>query len=170
MITVGMITAKDPSSVHGRDVNWLTFGDLEQSAVDDGAHPLPPPVAPHIPIRGYVYETVARVIYAGRQRGKARRRARAVPPGGWGALLGFARNGGLDAGRRFIDNLRMFHHVATIANARSLAIHPATTTHFQCAEIERSATGVTEGYIRLSIGIEHPDDIVADLGQALAAV
>ena len=93
-----------------------------------------------------------------------------MPHGGWGALLGFELNGGLDAGRRFIENFRMFHHVATIANARSLAIHPATTTHFQCAEIERSATGVTEGDIRLSIGIEHPDDIAADLGQALAAV
>ncbi len=115
------------------------------------------------------HEKVARVIYPGLQTGEARRRAGAVLQGGWGSLLGFELKGGLQAGRRFIENLRMFYHVANIGDARSLAIHPATTTHSQLTEIEQSATGVTEGYIRLSIGIEHPDDIIADLERGLAA-
>ncbi len=114
------------------------------------------------------HDKVARVIYPGLQTGEARRRAEAVLRGGWGALLGFELKGGLPAGRRFIENLRMFYHVANIGDARSLAIHPATTTHSQLTEIEQAATGVTEGYIRLSIGIEHPDDIVADLERALS--
>ena len=63
----------------------------------------------------------------------------------------------------------MFYHVANIGDARSLAIHPATTTHSQLTEEELLAAGVTPGYVRLSIGIEHPDDIIADLDQALGA-
>ena len=63
----------------------------------------------------------------------------------------------------------MFYHVANIGDARSLAIHPATTTHSQLTEEELLKAGVTPGYIRLSIGIEHPDDIISDLDQALAA-
>ena len=63
----------------------------------------------------------------------------------------------------------MFYHVANIGDARSLAIHPATTTHSQLSEEDQKATGVTPGYVRLSIGIEHVDDIIADLDQALAA-
>jgi O-acetylhomoserine (thiol)-lyase len=98
-----------------------------------------------------------------------RRRADAYLKGGYGALLGFELKGGLDAGRRFIDALEMFYHVANIGDARSLAIHPATTTHSQLTEAEQAASGVTPGYIRLSIGIEHIDDIIADLDQALAA-
>ena len=75
-----------------------------------------------------------------------------------------------DAGRKFIDALKMFYHVANIGDARSLAIHPATTTHSQLTPEEQAQTGVTPGYVRLSIGIEHIDDILADLDQALAAV
>ena len=115
------------------------------------------------------HEKVARVIYPGLQSGEPRRRAEAVLRGGWGSLLGFELKGGLEAGRRFIENLRMFYHVANIGDARSLAIHPATTTHSQLTDIEQAATGVTEGYIRLSIGIEHPNDIVADLRRGLDA-
>ena len=63
----------------------------------------------------------------------------------------------------------MFYHVANIGDARSLAIHPATTTHSQLTEEELLKAGVTPGYVRLSIGIEHPDDIIADLDQALSA-
>ena len=74
-----------------------------------------------------------------------------------------------EAGAKFIDNLKMLYHVANIGDARSLAIHPATTTHSQLTEQEMIAAGVTPGYVRLSIGIEHPDDIVADIKQALAA-
>ena len=73
------------------------------------------------------------------------------------------------AGKRFINALRLFYHVANIGDARSLAIHPATTTHSQLSGDDLLATGVTEGYVRLSIGLEHIDDILADLDQALAA-
>ena len=76
---------------------------------------------------------------------------------------------GKDAGRRFIDSLKMFYHVANIGDARSLAIHPASTTHSQLTPEEQLQTGVTDGYVRLSLGIEHEDDIVADLKQALDA-
>jgi O-acetylhomoserine (thiol)-lyase len=74
----------------------------------------------------------------------------------------------MEAGMRFIDSLKMFYHVANIGDARSLAIHPASTTHSQLSETEQLATGVTPGYIRLSVGIEHISDIIADLDQALA--
>ena len=84
------------------------------------------------------------------------------------ALVGFELKGGVEAGRRFIDALKLFYHVANIGDARSLAIHPASTTHQQLSAQEQLAAGVTPGYVRLSVGIEHPDDILADLIQALA--
>ena len=68
----------------------------------------------------------------------------------------------------FIDNLKLLYHVANIGDARSLAIHPASTTHSQLTEEDRALTGVSEGYVRLSIGLEHPGDIIADIDQALA--
>ena len=89
--------------------------------------------------------------------------------GGNGALVGIEVKGGVEAGKKFIEALKMFYHVANIGDARSLAIHPATTTHSQLTEEELLAAGVTPGYVRLSIGIEHPDDIIADLDQALGA-
>ena len=81
--------------------------------------------------------------------------------------MGFELDGGREAGRRFIDALELFYHVANIGDARSLAIHPASTTHSQLSESEQAATGVSAGYIRLSIGLEHIEDILADLTQAL---
>jgi O-acetylhomoserine (thiol)-lyase len=113
---------------------------------------------------------VSNVIFAGLMRGEAKRRADAYLNGGYGGLVGFELKGGRDAGRKFIDSLKMLYHVANIGDVRSLAIHPATTTHSQLTPEEQSKTGVTDGYVRLSIGIEHVDDIVADLDQALAAV
>ncbi len=110
---------------------------------------------------------VTRVIFPGVMNGEAKRRADAYLKGGYGALLGFELKGGLAAGRKFIDALKMFYHVANIGDARSLAIHPASTTHSQLSLEEQVQTGVTDGYVRLSIGIEHIDDIVADLDQAL---
>ncbi len=110
---------------------------------------------------------VERVIYPGLQTGEARRRADAYLSGGYGALVGFELAGGAEAGRRFIDALRLFYHVANIGDARSLAIHPATTTHSQLSGDDQRLTGVTPGYVRLSIGIEHAEDIIADLAQAL---
>ncbi|HAT34636.1 MAG TPA: O-acetylhomoserine aminocarboxypropyltransferase, partial [Rhodospirillaceae bacterium] len=87
--------------------------------------------------------------------------------GGNGGLVGFELKGGSDAGKAFIDALEMHYHVANIGDARSLAIHPATTTHSQLTPDEQVASGVTDGYVRLSVGIEHIDDILADLTQAL---
>ena len=112
---------------------------------------------------------VTRVIFPGLMEGEMKRRADKYLKGGNGALVGFELKGGIDAGKRFIEALQMFYHVANIGDARSLAIHPATTTHSQLSPEEQLQTGVTDGYVRLSIGIEHIDDIVADLKQALDA-
>jgi len=115
------------------------------------------------------HSAVERVIFPGLQSGEARRRADAYLKGGYGALVGFELKGGVDAGRKFIDSLKLLYHVANIGDARSLAIHPASTTHQQLTEAEQRAAGVTPGYVRLSVGIEHPDDILDDLSQALDA-
>lgn len=98
-----------------------------------------------------------------------RRRADAYLNGGYGGLVGFELAGGAEAGQRFIDALELFYHVANIGDARSLAIHPATTTHSQLSPSEQLASGVTPGYVRLSIGLEHIDDILADLDRGLSA-
>jgi O-acetylhomoserine (thiol)-lyase len=112
---------------------------------------------------------VTRVIHPAHHRGWAADRSAKYLTRGAGGLMGFELAGGAAAGRRFIDALKMFYHVANIGDSRSLAIHPASTTHSQLSEAEQRATGVTPGYVRLSIGIEHPDDIIADLAQALDA-
>jgi O-acetylhomoserine (thiol)-lyase len=114
---------------------------------------------------------VERVIHAGSHTDpEQRRRADAYLDGGYGGLVGFELKGGKAAGRAFIDALELFYHVANIGDARSLAIHPATTTHSQLSAEEQLASGVSDGYVRLSIGIEHIDDILADLSQALDRV
>ena len=115
------------------------------------------------------HPAVTRVIHPSVQEGEARRRAEAHLTGGFGALMGFELAGGAETGRRFIDALRLVYHVANIGDSRTLAIHPASTTHSQLDAEEQAATGVTPGYVRLSIGIEHIDDILADLSQALDA-
>jgi O-acetylhomoserine (thiol)-lyase len=112
---------------------------------------------------------VTRVIHPAHHTGLAGERTAKYLPRGTGGLMGFELAGGADAGRKFIDALKMFYHVANIGDARSLAIHPASTTHSQLSPEEQIATGTTPGYVRLSIGIEHPDDIIADLAQALDA-
>ena len=115
------------------------------------------------------HPAVSTVIHPSLQSGEAKRRADAYLKGGYGSLMGFELKDGSEAGKRFIDALKMFYHVANIGDARSLAIHPASTTHSQLSEAEQRASGVTPGYVRLSIGIEHIDDIIADLDQALEA-
>jgi len=115
------------------------------------------------------HSAVSKVIYPSVMDGEARKRADQALSGGYGGLLGFELAGGSEAGRKFIDALQMFYHVANIGDARSLAIHPASTTHSQLSVEDQAATGVTPGYVRLSIGIEHIDDILADLGNALSA-
>jgi O-acetylhomoserine (thiol)-lyase len=87
---------------------------------------------------------------------------------GAGAIIGFGIRGGAAAGKRFIEALRLVSHVANIGDAKTLAIHPATTTHQQLTAAEQLATGVTPDFIRLSVGIEHVGDILADIDQALA--
>ena len=82
-------------------------------------------------------------------------------------LVGFGIKGGYEAGRRFINSVRLLSHIANIGDAKSLVIHPASTTHQQLTRAEQEQTGVTEDYIRLSVGLEHVDDIQADIEQAL---
>lgn len=113
---------------------------------------------------------VTKVIHPSLMDGEAKKRADAVMSGGYGALMGFELEGGVEAGKKFIDNLELLYHVANIGDARSLAIHPASTTHSQLSEEDQAASGVTPGYVRLSIGIEHVDDIIADIDQALKAL
>ncbi len=94
-------------------------------------------------------------------------RAKKYLPKGAGAILGFGIKGGVPAGRRFIEALQIFSHLANVGDAKSLAIHPATTTHSQLSEAELTTAGVSPDFIRLSIGIEDIEDIVWDLDQAL---
>jgi len=84
-----------------------------------------------------------------------------------GALLGFGIKGGLAAGKRFIESVRLLSHLANIGDAKSLVIHPASTTHQQLTPAEQQATGVTEDFLRLSVGIEDVEDIKEDIDQAL---
>ena len=117
------------------------------------------------------HDKVGKVIHPSQMTGDDRKRADAVLSGGYGGLMGFEfKEGGKESGQKFIDSLKLFYHVANIGDARSLAIHPATTTHSQLSPEEQEQTGVSDRYVRLSIGIEHIDDIIADLDQALAAV
>ena len=111
---------------------------------------------------------VTKVIHPSQQDGTPRKRADTYLKGGYGSLMGFELSGGKEAGEKFINALELLYHVANIGDTRSLAIHPATTTHSQLSEEDRLSSGVTDGYVRLSIGIEHIDDILADLTQALA--
>jgi len=112
---------------------------------------------------------VTKVIHPSTTTGLAAERTKKYLPNGMGGLVGFELQGGAEAGKTFINSLKMFYHVANIGDARSLAIHPASTTHSQLNQEEQAATGVSPGYVRLSIGIEHIDDILADLTQALDA-
>jgi O-acetylhomoserine (thiol)-lyase len=90
-------------------------------------------------------------------------------PDGQGAIVGFGIKGGKEAGAKLINNVKLFSHLANIGDAKSLIIHPATTTHSQLNDQELAQTGVTPDFVRLSIGIEDVRDIIADLDQALTA-
>ena len=116
------------------------------------------------------HPAVTKVIFPTMHADKEqKRRAETYLKGGSGGLVGFELKGGREAGLRFIDALQMIYHVANIGDARTLAIHPATSTHQQLSPEEQRAAGVTDGYVRLSVGIEHIDDILNDLTQALDA-
>ena len=90
-------------------------------------------------------------------------------PNGAGGIVGFGIKGGKSAGVKLINSVKLFSHLANIGDAKSLIIHPATTTHSQLTPEEQAQTGVTDEYVRLSIGIEDVRDIIADLDQALKA-
>ena len=113
------------------------------------------------------HPNVVSVIYPSKFSGHDTSKVSKYLKKGFGALVGIELSGGVEAGKEFIDNLKMFYHVANIGDARSLAIHPASTTHSQLSAEDQIAAGVTPGYVRLSIGIEHIEDIIADLTQAL---
>ena len=95
--------------------------------------------------------------------------ARKLYPRGCSAILSFELKGGREAGRKLIESLSLFSHLANIGDAKSLVIHPATTTHFRMDEAALAAAGITGGTVRLSIGLEHPDDLIEDLDRALKA-
>ena len=110
---------------------------------------------------------VNRVIHPKYQHDIYKKRAEKYMEDGFGPLVGFELEGGIEAGKQFIDNLELIYHVANIGDARTLAIHPASTTHSQLSSEDQLRTGVTPGYIRLSVGIEHIDDIINDIDQAI---
>ena len=114
-------------------------------------------------------EDVTKIIHPAMASGIDKERADKYLPRGQGGLLGFELAGGRAAGEKFIAALKLFYHVANIGDARSLAIHPASTTHSQLSAEDRISSGVSDGYVRLSIGLEHIEDILDDLAQALDA-
>lgn len=113
---------------------------------------------------------VAWVNYPGLPDNPAHELATQYMKGGYGALLGFGVKGGVEEGKKVINALQLFSHVANIGDSKSLVIHPASTTHQQLSPEQQLATGVTPDYIRLSIGIENVEDIIEDLDQALAQI
>lgn len=116
------------------------------------------------------HDDVAWVTYPGLEGDPSKEVADRILTGrGYGGLLSFGLKSGREGGKRFIESLQLFSHLANIGDAKSLAIHNATTTHSQLTPEELTAAGVPEDMVRLSIGIEHVDDLVADLEQALAA-
>lgn len=114
------------------------------------------------------HPAVTWVNYPGLQHHPSHARANKYLKGGYGAILGFGINGGLEPGKRFIESVKLFSHLANIGDSKSLVIHPASTTHQQLTPAEQAATGVTPDFIRVSVGIEDVEDIIADLDQALA--
>ncbi len=110
---------------------------------------------------------VSWVNYPGLKSSKEKSKADKYLKGGAGAILGFGIKGGAEAGKKFINSLKLLSHLANVGDAKSLAIQPATTTHQQLTEEEQVSVGVTPDFIRLSIGLEHIDDILADIDQAL---
>ena len=113
------------------------------------------------------HKLVQWVNYPGLEDHPSHKLAAKYLKGNYGGIVGFGIKGGLEAGKRFIHSVKLLSHLANIGDAKSLVIHPASTTHQQLTREEQAATGVTEDYIRLSIGIEDAEDIIADIDQAL---
>ncbi len=115
------------------------------------------------------HSAVTWVTYPGLNSHPDHELAKRYLPKGVGAILGFGIKGGVEAGKKFIDSLQLFSHLANVGDAKSLAIHPASTTHSQLTAEEMASAGVTQDFIRLSVGLEDADDLLWDLDQALQA-
>jgi O-acetylhomoserine (thiol)-lyase len=116
------------------------------------------------------HDSVEWVNYPGLSSSPAHENAKKYLGGQYGGLIGFGIKGGIEAGRKFIESLKLFSHLANIGDAKSLAIHPASTTHSQLTPDEQTASGVSDDYVRLSVGIEDYADIEADVAQALSTL
>jgi len=115
------------------------------------------------------HPAVAWVTYPGLEDNPNHKLAAKYLKGGFGGLVGFGIKGGLEAGKKFIDSVKLLSHLANLGDSKSLVIHPASTTHQQLSAEEQASTGVTPDYVRLSVGLENINDIIADLDQALKA-
>jgi O-acetylhomoserine (thiol)-lyase len=114
--------------------------------------------------------SISKVIFPKFSKGEDKKRAEKYYKNGYGSMIGIEFDKGIEAGKAFINALELHYHVANIGDARSLAIHPASTTHSQLTLEEQLKTGVTPGYVRLCVGLEHSDDIINDLKKGLDAV
>jgi O-acetylhomoserine (thiol)-lyase len=114
-------------------------------------------------------DSVSWVNYPGLKSHPDYELAKKYLPKGQGAILGFGIKGGKEAGIKFINSVKLASHLANIGDSKTLVIHPASTTHQQLTETEQLAAGVTDDYVRISVGTEHIDDIIADVDQALNA-
>jgi O-acetylhomoserine (thiol)-lyase len=146
------------------DNAWLFLQGIETLALRMERH-----CANALAVAGFLkaHPAVAWVNYPGLPGSPGYETAKTYLSNGFGGMVTFGINGGLAAGSRFIDGLQLFSHLANVGDAKSLAIHPASTTHSQLSPEQLAAAGIDASMIRLSIGIEHIDDILADLGQAL---
>ena len=115
------------------------------------------------------HPAVSWVNYPGLPSHPDHKRAKTLLKEGFGGILGFGIKGGKEAGRKLIESVKLISHLANIGDAKTLIIHPASTTHQQLTAAEQVSSGVTEDYVRLSVGLENIDDIIADLDQALTA-
>ena len=122
-------------------------------------------------LAGYLegHEVIEWVNYPGLKSHADYALAQKYMPAGQGAILGFGIKGGKEAGAKFINSVKLASHLANVLDSKTLVIHPATTTHQQLSDEEQLSAGVTPEYVRVSVGTEHIDDIIADFGQALKA-
>lgn len=179
----GMVFAEESSTsaflLRARREGLRDFGACMAPAtafhILQGLETLPLRMARHIENTSRVvrflaaHEAVARVNHPEVESHADHALAKRLYPRGASAILSFELAGGRDAGRRFIEALGLFSHLANIGDAKSLVIHPATTTHFRMDDAALAAAGITPGTVRLSIGLEHPDDLIEDLSRALRA-
>lgn len=145
--------------------SWLTIQGIETLSLRLDRH-----VSNAQKVAEYLenHPSVLWVCYPGLESHRDHELAKKYLPKGAGAVLGFGIDGGRAAGERFINNLQLFSHLANVGDARSLAIHPASTTHSQLTEAELKTAGVTPDFVRLSVGLEDIEDILWDLDQALS--